>query len=113
MIDRSRRALTGVAARARAVVVVDQVDAGGTVLAAAHAVVQVLGARRTAPALLAGALERAGQVAARLGVDARPEAAGRGVRFALVDICGKEEKRCLKNCLGGERNARGAGHSPI
>lgn len=67
-------------------VVVDQVDAGGTVLAAAHAVVQVLGARRAAPALLAGALERAGQVAARLGVDARPEAAGRGVRLALVDI---------------------------
>lgn len=67
-------------------VIVDQIDTGGAILALANAVVQILGAGRTAPTLQAGALERTGQIATRFRIYAGSQA-GRDVRLAFIDIC--------------------------
>lgn len=73
-------------------VVIDQIDTGGTVFAPADAVVQILGTGWTAPALQAAALERSGQVPAGLGVYARSQPGG-DVRFALVYVCFQRDEK--------------------
>lgn len=73
-------------------VVVGEVDACGTVLALADAVVDVFGARWPDPAVQALAGERAGSVLAPGGVYARP-VVRRWIRLALVHVCGTENER--------------------
>lgn len=76
-------------------VIVHQIDAGAAVpTLVQRTVVQVLGARHTAPALLALALEAARRIVAGQRIDARPQrpAGGAGPVLddgALVEICDK------------------------
>lgn len=69
----------------RTVIVVDQVNAGGTVLALPIAIVQILSARRPTPSLLAATGERTGRVMAIVRIDAWTQCRG-SVWFALVQI---------------------------
>lgn len=69
----------------RTVIVVDQVNAGGTVLTLTSAIVEVLSARRSTPALLAATGKRTGRILATIRVDAWSERWG-SVRFTLVQI---------------------------
>lgn len=80
-----RSLLTGVALGAGTVVVINQVDARGSVLALALAVVQVFRTGSATPSLQASALEATRLVVARLSVDAGSKWGGR-VRVALVHV---------------------------
>lgn len=66
-------------------VVINQVDARGSVLALSRAVVQVFRTGSATPAFQACALEATRFIVAGLRIDAGPER-GRGVRVALVHV---------------------------